>query len=152
RWPIRTLFVETKSHELIDAVNAFVPILSSLLNTKEVKTVEEMPEGDIASQEFSSGIVHIGKKIDEELYEEGLLNEVKRRVQSMRKELNLLEKDAVTLHIDTEDETRAILEKHADALKEGVNASLLEFKVDKEMKDFEIDGRLVKLCLKKKTK
>jgi len=152
RWPIRTLYVETKSHELIDAVNAFVPTLSMLLNTKGVKTVEVMPEGDIASQEFTGGTIHIKKKIDEELYEEGLLNEVKRRVQSMRKELNLLEKDAIVLHIDTEAETQAILKKHIDLLSSSVNASAVEFKVDKEMKEFQIDGRLVKLSLKKKTK
>ncbi|HID72769.1 TPA: hypothetical protein EYP38_02400, partial [Candidatus Micrarchaeota archaeon] len=152
RWPIRTLYIETKSHELIDAMNSCASILSKLLNAKEVKTVEVMPDGDIASQEFFGGTIHIQKKIDEELYEEGLLNEVKRRVLSMRKEMSLLEKDAVTLHIDTEDETRAILEKNSDKLREAVNATALEFKVDKEMKEFEIDGRLVKISLKKKTK
>lgn len=149
RWPIRTVFVETKSHEAIDAVNAFKPVIAKLMNAKEVVTVEAEPEGEIASQMFSAGIVHIAKKIDEELYAEAILNEVKRRVQVMRKEAGLVESDRITLNITSEKEFEDILEKHGKRLSGETNAEKVSFEATKDMKDFDIDGRLVKIAIKK---
>jgi isoleucyl-tRNA synthetase len=149
RWPIRTLYVETKSHEATDAVNAFQDIVLSLVNAKELKTLEEKPHGEIESQEFTKGTIHIDKKIDEELYEEGMLNEIKRRVQMMRKEAKLVEQDRIKLSIDTESEIEGILKKQEKDLLNQVNAEKLSYSVEKEMKEYKIDGRLVKISLKK---
>jgi isoleucyl-tRNA synthetase len=149
RWPIRTLYIETKSLEVTDAVKAFSDTVLSLVNAKALKTVEEPPHGEMAGQDFSKGRIHIDKKIDEELYEEGLLNEVKRRVQMMRKEAGLVEQDKVSLRISTEKEFEAILRKHEKALSDAVNASEARYSPEKEMKEFTIDGRLVKLAIKK---
>lgn len=149
RWPIRTLYIETKSHEVIDAVNAFKDTLLSLTNTKELKTVEEKPHGEMTSQEFEKGIVHIDRKIDEELYEEGMLNEIKRRIQMLRKEANLVEADKIKLTINTEKETEAILRKHEKKLSDGVNAASVHYTPATKPKEYKIDGRLVKISLKK---
>jgi isoleucyl-tRNA synthetase len=152
RWPIRTLYLETKSHEAVDAVNAFRDTLLALMNAKELKTVEAPPPGEIASEAFSNGSVHIEKKIDEELYEEGMVNEVKRRVQIMRKEAQLVEHDKIHLSISCEDELQAILKKHEKRLMEDVNAAKADYEPQKTMNEYEIDGRLVKLALKKMEK
>ncbi len=149
RWPIRTLYIETKSHEVTDAVAAFSPTILSLVNAKGIKTVESAPHGEMSSQAFTNGTIHIDRKIDEALYEEGLLNEVKRRVQMMRKEAGLVEQDHIKLSISTEKEAEAILIKHEKALTEAVNASSVSHNPEKTMKEFTIDGRLVKLALKK---
>ncbi|MFH0885219.1 MAG: isoleucine--tRNA ligase [Candidatus Micrarchaeota archaeon] len=149
RWPIRTLYIETKSHEVSEAVDAFSPTILSLVNAKEAKTLEEAPHGELASEAFSKGIVHIGKKIDEELYEEGLLNEVKRRIQMMRKEAKLVESDTIAFSISTEKEFETILKKQEKALMEAVNASSASYAPQKQMSDYTIDGRLVRLALKK---
>ncbi len=149
RWPIRRVYVETKSHETIDAVNAFSSVIRTLMNAKEAVTVEVQPEGELASLMFGSGIVHLDRKIDEALYEEGVLNEVKRRIQVMRKEAGLVETDKITLSISSEKEFETILEKHAQRLSSEVNASKVQFEIAKEMNEYEIDGRLVKIALKK---
>jgi len=149
RWPIRTLYVETKSHEAMDALKAFESILLSLVNAKELKAVEKKPHGETAGEEFSKGTVHIDKKIDEELYEEGMLNEIKRRIQMMRKEADLVEQDSIALTLYTEKEIEGILKKQEDALLKQVNAAKLKYAVDKKMKEFKIDGRLVKISIKK---
>ncbi|MFH1784878.1 MAG: isoleucine--tRNA ligase [Candidatus Micrarchaeota archaeon] len=149
RWPIQTLYIETKSHEVKDASGAFTDIIQSLINVKELKVVEEKPKADLASQEFTNGSVHIDKKIGEELYEEGLLNEVKRRVQMLRKEEKLVEKDKITLTINTENEFEAILKKHKKELSEAVNASHVHYSVESKMNEYTIDGRLVKIVIKK---
>ncbi|VVC03976.1 Isoleucine--tRNA ligase [Candidatus Bilamarchaeum dharawalense] len=149
RWPIGTLYIETKSHEVNDTVTAFGDIISSLINVKELKAVESKPTGDLASQDFSKGTVHIDKKLDEALYEEGLLNEVKRRVQMMRKEAKLVESDKITLTVDTDKEIEAIVKKYKKEISEAVNASAVEYKVEAKMNEYTIDGRLVKLAIKK---
>ncbi len=149
RWPIRTLYVETKSREVGDAVKEFTPTILSLTNCKGLEIVEEKPEGEMSNQEFEKGTVHMDRKIDEELYEEGMFNEVKRRVQMMRKAANLVESDKVKLTIDTEAETKGIIKKNEDKLKEDVNAVSVEYGPTDEPQEYKIDGRLVKLSLKK---
>ncbi len=149
RWPIRTMFVETKSHEVIDAVNAFKQVIQSLMNVKEVVTVESVPSGEIVSQFFKNGIIHLDKKMDEALYEEGIFNEVKRRIQVMRKEAGLVEADKISLNISTEDELKGIIEKMKEKLMEDVNASKLLFEQAKEMGEYNIDGRVVRIAIKK---
>ncbi|MFN3660856.1 MAG: class I tRNA ligase family protein, partial [Brevinematales bacterium] len=67
RWPVRLVHIETKSHEVIDAVARFSKVIASLLNAKEVRCSEEKPAGELSSCEFESGVVHISKKIDEKL-------------------------------------------------------------------------------------
>jgi len=149
RWPIRTLYIETKSHEAIDAVNAFSDTILSMVNAKELKTLEGKPLGEVASQDFSKGTIHLDKKIDEELYEEGIINEVKRRVQMMRKEAGLVESDAIALNIDCEKETEGIIRKNEKSLAQAVNASSVRYGVEKTMNEYQIDGRLVKIAVKK---
>lgn len=151
RWPVRTLHLETKSHEVIDAVNAFQDTLLALTNAKELRVSEAAPSGlgELASEKFSNGSVHIEKKVDEELYEEGMLNEVKRRVQLMRKEASLVEGDRISVSISCENELEAILKKHEKALSEAVNASSVKYAVEKSMNEYTIDGRLVKLAIAK---
>lgn len=151
RWPVRTLYVETKSHETIDAINAFKESILMLVNVKEITALEAKPSGEIVSQDFSTGTLHLKKKIDEELYEEGMINEIKRRVQNLRKEGNLLESDQISLSIDVEKEIEAILKKHEKRLLDSVNANSIEFAVKTKMKEYNIDGRLVKIAIKKKS-
>ncbi len=149
RWPVRTLYVETKSHEVTDSVGSFSETVLSLMNAKEVKVVESKPQGDMASSAFAMGSVHIDKKMDEALYEEGLLNEVKRRAQMMRKEAGLIESDRIELSIAVEKEFEGILKKRQKELAEAVNAEKVAFAPQKEMNEYTIDGRLVKISLRK---
>ena len=149
RWPIRTLFMETKSHEAIDAANAFKDTILSLTNVKELKVVEAPPSGDMASEPFSAGAIHLEKKMDQELYEEGIMNEVKRRIQIMRKDAMLVESDKIILVVSAEKELESILERGKAPLMEIVNAASLSFAVEKTMNEFEIDGRLVKIVIRK---
>jgi len=149
RWPVKTIYIETKSHEAIDAINAFKETFLSLMNAKEMKIVDAKPAGELASQAFSKGTVHLDKKIDEELYAEGILNEVKRRVQIMRKEAQLVESDKISLSISTEKELEGILKAGEKALSEAVNASSVKYQPEKEMNEYDIDGRLVKVAIAK---
>jgi isoleucyl-tRNA synthetase len=148
RWPIRTLYIESKSHEAIDAVRGFENVLKMLLNAKGVEVIEETPKGNFSSEEFSNGKVHIDKKIDEELYEEGMMNEVKRRIQSLRKTENLVEKDTIKVYVSSESEMEEIIKKNEKTLMKSVSAKSIEFREVSKMKEDVIDGRHVKLAIK----
>ncbi len=149
RWPVRTLYIETKSHEVSDAVGEFAPTILGLVNAKEVKTVDAAPSGEMASEPFSKGTVHIDRRMDEALFEEGVLNEVKRRVQMMRKEAGLVESDAIKLSVSTEKELESVIRRHEEALKSAVNAGSVAYAPEREMKEHTVDGRLVKLAIRK---
>lgn len=149
RWPVRTLYVETSSHEVTDAVRAFEPTILSLTNCKGLETVQEKPQGELSSQESEKCTVHMDRKIDEELYEEGMVNEIKRRVQMLRKAANLVESDKVKIKVDTEKEIEAILKKHEARLKDDVNAVSVAYGPADKPEEYKIDGRLVKISLKK---
>ena len=151
RWPIRTLYIETKSREVVDAVTAFSDTLLSLVNAKELKAVETAPTSELSSENFSNGTIHIEKKIDEALYEEGMINEVKRRIQIMRKEAELVEQDRIELNISCEKELEGIIKSNEKRLIEEVNAASIDYSVEKKMNEYEIDGRLVKIAIKKRS-
>jgi len=140
-------------------------VIARVANVKEVKVVEAAP-GDkkVASAPFSFGNIHITTEIDEELYEEAMGNEIKRRIQSLRKDLVLVEKDKIEVNISAEKELEGILEKLKDGLAKEVNAASIELEAgketkcgkeeekDKKVKEFEIDGRRVKIEIRKKEK
>ncbi len=152
RWPLRTLYIETTSHEVEDAVNALSPIIARVVNVKEVKTLEKVPEGKIFKKEFSAGNVCLNAEIDQELYEEAIINEVKRRVQMLRKEEELVEKDKITVFVSSEKEIETIVEKNTDKIKNDVNAESVKIGENKKSKDFDIDGRIIKIGIQKKKK
>ncbi|MFH1222293.1 MAG: isoleucine--tRNA ligase [Candidatus Micrarchaeota archaeon] len=149
RWPVRTIYVETKSHEIIDAVAHFPNVVATLLNAKEVKANEEPPTGEMATATFEGGTVHVSKTLDEELYEEGIVNEFKRRMQNLRKVAGLIEKDKIVVTIVAEKELEAIVKKHEAELKDMVNATALHYEGKGEMEESEIDGRAVKMKIEK---
>jgi len=150
RWPIRSMVIETKSHEVIDSITVFQDMLCRLLNVKEVKTSDAKPNGEFVSQNFSMGTIYVDKKMDESLYEEGILNEVKRRIQSMRKESGLVEKDQISITLDGDKELVSLILKQEAALKAAVNSVSMDVAVAASMKEFDIDGRRIRISIKKK--
>ncbi|MEM2948806.1 MAG: isoleucine--tRNA ligase [Candidatus Bilamarchaeaceae archaeon] len=149
RWPVRTIYIETKSHEVVEAAASFKEVIATLLNAKEIKCSEDKPHGEFASSEFEDGLVHISKRIDEELYEEGIVNELKRRIQNMRKSAGLIERDKIKIIIRSENEIERTIRKHQEKLRGIVNASEFLFEEVEGMEENIIDGRTVKIKIKK---
>ncbi|MBI5228222.1 isoleucine--tRNA ligase [Candidatus Micrarchaeota archaeon] len=149
RWPIRTLHLETTSHEVSEAAKAFEDVLLLLINAKSLSVANVKPTGDLALAAFESGNVYVDKKIDESLYEEGMMNEVKRRVQMLRKEAQLVESDKIEISFNSEKELEEIVKRNEKMLKDGVNASKVNYEIEKKMTEYTLDGRLVKIAIKK---
>lgn len=149
RWPVRHLYVQTQSHEVKEALKSYGQIVLGLLNAKELKVDESVSAKDAASADFTSGTVFIEKKIDQELYEEGMFNEVKRRVQMLRKEAKFVESDKIQIHINCEKEIEAIVEKFKQDLLSEVNSKSVQFDNLPNMTEYTIDGRLVRISISK---
>ncbi|MFA5091721.1 MAG: hypothetical protein WC483_03975, partial [Candidatus Paceibacterota bacterium] len=60
-----------------------------------------------------------------------------------------VESDKVALSISTEKEFESILKKQEKALIDAVNASSVAYSPEKQMSDYTIDGRLVRLAIRK---
>ncbi len=148
RWPLSEAYVKTSSHELTEAVAHLAPILSRLLNVKSASAGEE--DRQYPSAEIPLGKIFIDTELKEELYEEAMRNEIVRRVQMLRKEMNLVEKDSISVKIDAEKGLEEMLKKNEAKIAESTNAKELSFGPlpDKE-KSWEVDGREVRIKVKK---
>lgn len=148
RWPLAEAYVKTSSHELAEAVDALAPILSKLLNVKGISAGEE--DRQFPSAEVPLGKIFIDSEMRQDLYEEAMRNEVVRRIQLLRKELNLVEKDGITVTLDSEKELAEIIKRNADRISEATNAKELSFaSLPEKEKGWEIDGREIKIKVKK---
>ncbi|MEW6528409.1 MAG: isoleucine--tRNA ligase [Candidatus Micrarchaeota archaeon] len=148
RWPIRDVYVKISSDEIKRIVVELSIVLKRFLNAKEIIVTERDMDGTYEAEEFEGGKVFINKKLDEELYEEGVYNEVKRRVQQMRKELALVEKDRILIQLDMEKEIESIIKKYEEALLKETNAISVSYpKLADDSKIFSVDGRVVRLKL-----
>ena len=86
---------------------------------------------------FKGGFVYLNKELDEELEAEGYAREVMRRVQALRKKAGLQKSDKITLFIRVDIDSKGILDKWKNIIKEKVNASSLrvsESKPEKKLK------------------
>ena len=71
------------------------------------------------------GAILLKTEISEELKAEGLLSEVRRRIQIMRKEIGLVEKDKINVHISGSKLIKEIIEAHGEMIKGEINAKEL---------------------------
>ena len=148
RWPLAEAYVKTTSHELAEAVDTLSPVLCKLLNVKTISAGEE--DKQFPSAEIPLGKIFIDSEMHEELYEEAMRNEVVRRIQLLRKEMNLVEKDHISVKIDVEKGLEAILQKHEGKIADLTHAKELSFgPLPEKEQSWEIDGRIIRIKAKK---
>jgi isoleucyl-tRNA synthetase len=80
-----------------------IPGGKATVTPEMVKFEERMPEA-VASAEFNAGSVYVDAKLTRELESEGFAREVIRRVQDMRKELDLAVDEGIRAHIRITDQ------------------------------------------------
>ena len=78
-----------------------------------------------------------------------MTNEIKRRIQMLRKDATLVESDQIKVFVNTEKEVESILKRHEKDLSGEVNAVSIEYGPADGTKEYKIDGRLVKIAIKK---
>jgi len=76
----------------------------------------KMPE-DLVAHDFSGGMVYIDSKMDPRLMSESMAREVIRRIQAMRKEMNLQEMQAIDAFLECDDEFAKYVQENKAAIE-----------------------------------
>ena len=99
--------------------------IEGLENLSEEEKKKQMQ--DYLSQPTPYGMVLLKIKVNDELRAEGIMSEVRRRIQAMRKELNLIEKDKIEVYIKASDEMQELIKKYHSSILGEVNAAKFNF-------------------------
>jgi len=106
------------------------------LSDKDFQTVEIVKE-DIAQTQIDGITLLLESNLTSELQAEGFAREIVRRIQSMRKELDLDVEDKISTYIKIDRDKKLSIEKWETYIKEETRSELFDF-IDKP------DGKLVK--------
>ncbi len=95
--------------------------------TREHVTIEEKLPDFFVAEEFDGGRVFVDKTLTRELLAEGLAREFVRRIQEMRKRLDLDVNDRIVVTIETTDENRELLQENLDYIMRETRAVEVRF-------------------------
>lgn len=156
RWPLRKAIV-LANHDIQAAVKSLEELFLELANVKELEYAEASsptPTTGFAEAATAEVRVLITTERDETLIGEGLMRDLARRIQALRKELGFLPTDVlekVTLaELDVKD--RQLIEPFLSTLVGLVRArevELLERRKEGEWRRFDVDGRVVYVLINK---
>ncbi len=134
---------EHLSHELMS-------IIADELNVKKVEFSEYVDGPEWVSKEDGKVKVWLNTTIDEGLKQEGLLREVIRTINQLRKEMKLTINDQVSVKYQTDDKSlAAVFVNFEKEIKQAVLATNLEAAFEDEMAAVEVDEKALKLAIKK---
>ncbi|MDR1722277.1 MAG: isoleucine--tRNA ligase [Methanobrevibacter sp.] len=154
----------SKIKETLDKDNKIV-ISDERITINDEKVIEllkedivfesELPD-DVVSSSFDGGDVFINTEITEEIYSEAMARELIRRIQDMRKEMDLDVEAQITVKIDSSDKFKNLVSPQLEFITNEVRANQIDFeKIDTDIdessfkKDWKIeDEELTILVLK----
>jgi len=119
--------------------------------TQEMLEFKEKPPANLSAAEFSKGYVYVDVTLTPELEAEGYSREIIRRIQDMRKELDLHVEDQISAMVDIE--SKPILDlalRQKEHIASEVRAPRFELGLGLELKgqlikDWEIEGVCVRI-------
>ncbi|HEY3361830.1 MAG TPA: isoleucine--tRNA ligase [Methanosarcina sp.] len=147
---LKKAFAETGEFELSLADGTMVTITPGMANFKET-----LPEGT-ASAESDASLVYVDANLTPELEAEGYAREVIRRLQDMRKELDLVVDENIRASVRIGDEkVLKLVETLKDLIAEEVRADILDLGSDIDIsgslvKDWDVEGIAMKMGIAKK--
>lgn len=121
--------------------------------TAEMVQIKELPPQNLPAAEFSRGYVYVDVTLTPQLEAEGYAREIIRRIQDMRKELDLRVEDQIRAAVDIE--SKPILDlalQKKEHIAGEVRAADFQLGLGLELKgrlvkDWDIDGVCVRICV-----
>ncbi|RLI86951.1 MAG: isoleucine--tRNA ligase [Candidatus Altiarchaeales archaeon] len=109
-----------------------------------------IPE-DIVAEEFEKGIVYIDSKLSSELFSEAMAREVIRRIQEMRKEMDLEELEIVNIFIKCDKKFKKFIEDNKKFIEKETRGRIKIGKAEGEVyeKKWDIEGNDVLISIVK---
>ena len=138
--------LEGDSGELLEKFenDGKIQIMNHVVTADFVEVTESPLEGYAMEYDPKLGIwLFINLKLDQDLVREGMSREIIRRVQVMRKELDLQYDETISLAVFGNDDLRTVVEKYSESIRKETLAVSLEFSTDDEARKWDIDGESV---------
>jgi len=159
RWPLQRVVV-VGSDSVLGVLKGVEELFLELANVKAVEYAVEVSE-DVSREGWVSVSdddlkVFLNVRRDEGLLGEGLMRDLARRVQSLRKELGYLPTDVLeAVHVaEVDDESVKLLEPYLAVMEELVRAKKVQMhrtrsEVDAEWHEYQLDDRKVYIAIPK---
>lgn len=147
RQPLKQLAINMKFDD------EFLDLLKNELNIREIIFNKEVvAENGWLSAENGNFKVSLDTEITGELKKEGILREIIRNIQSLRKKAGLTPKDKIVLYLHSNDEQiNGLIEKHKETIKKDTILSDIIFEHEGDFKASEeivIDGKRLFIGIK----
>jgi isoleucyl-tRNA synthetase len=161
RWPIRKMFVAA-SEKACKALENLKEVLLELANVKEVEYAQQLPENLKAEVDAGRWVgasekgisVYLDAYRDEGLLGEGLMRDIARRVQALRKELGYVPTDILdSVHIAGLDkENMRLLQPYLSEMAELVRAKKVQLhtsldEVKTEWHEYPLDEKKIHIAI-----
>ncbi|MEM3798395.1 MAG: isoleucine--tRNA ligase [Candidatus Bathyarchaeia archaeon] len=161
RWPLRKMLI-VASEKVFKALKSLNDILLELTNVKEAECAQELPESvkaEVDAGRFieasEKGInVYLDVYRDEMLLGEGLMRDIARRVQSLRKELGYVPTDILeTVHVaGLDEESIRLLKPYVNEMRELVRAKKVQLytnqnNVEAKWHEYPLDDKKVYIAI-----
>ncbi|MCD6398877.1 MAG: class I tRNA ligase family protein, partial [Candidatus Aenigmarchaeota archaeon] len=126
---IENLLEEEDKDKIVEKLNknGSVDISGYTLKKEDLVIETSSQEGKEFSVDKITGVVVLDTEETPEIFEESLVRELIRNVQQMRKDKKLVVEQKIKLNIDTDDETKQIIEKWSGEIKKEVGAKEFSF-------------------------
>jgi len=110
------------------------------ISKEDVEFVMELPE-NLEGIEFRYGIVYVDKELDRELLSEAFSRELVRRIQEMRKQMDLDVEEKINVYVKAPDEFVSYVSANLDYVKNETRADNITFgDVSGYIKEWKIEG------------
>ena len=121
-----------------------------VLTDKDITVKTEVTEG-YSSGESGGVTVFVETALTEELLQEGLVRDIVRRIQEMRKEMNLDYKDTINVYYQGDSKAEKAVGEYKDYIKQETLADTLEKGTSEEgySKEWTIEGKTIHLSVVK---
>ena len=157
RWPLREI-IAVAPEETLSALKKQEPLFLELTNVKSAEYTSSVP-GYVGGENWVSAsegdlFVFISGQRDENLLGEGLMRDLARRVQALRKELGYVPTDVLdAVHIaELDEDSRELLEPFLEEMAELVRAQRVHLHVDRnevkaEWNDSKLEGKKIYILI-----
>ncbi|MEM5880012.1 MAG: isoleucine--tRNA ligase [Candidatus Aenigmatarchaeota archaeon] len=148
RQPLKKVIIVYKKEEIKNAKKA-KRIISILTNIKKIEFKDSFEaKEDYEIIDTENYTVYLYKKIDKKLKEEGILREIIREIQEVRKKENLSIFEKINIAIDiSNEEFKKLIEKHKEIIESETNSILFFEKASKY--ELDLDGIKIFIEIKK---
>ena len=122
------------------------------ITAEDVEIIEVLPEGYVG-EKFKGGMAYLYTVRDEKLIAEGYARDVVRRIQEMRKQLDLNIEEEIVVYLSLPENLRKYVEMFLDYVKRETRARDISFKEPRGyIKEWNIDGVKVIIGVERITK